>query len=86
MMQSAQGDLASSANCSVDLPCIRFCNESFTTAFNISVQPGSENFKSGFKAVYGRPCQHLYALEPEDYPDETWTFLAVSHINLCFSL
>lgn len=39
--------------------------------------PGADNFKGDYKILQGRLCSEMYRLEPEEMPEDDWSFLAV---------
>lgn len=60
----------------VGYPCVRFCCTDCKIDFSISELPGAEKFTS-YVPQHGRPCKAMYALEPEDYPADVYSILAV---------
>lgn len=63
--------------CTDDSPCVRFCCENCMIDYDVRDQPGADRFKTDYVVLKGRPCGKMYALEPEDYADDAWVFLAV---------
>lgn len=73
-------------------PCIRLCclesaggkNERClkTQEFQVETNDGEEKtldiHSDEYGVLMGRPCNRMYQLEPQDYPDDHWTFLKVS--------
>lgn len=64
-------------DCTVDAPCVRFCCENCTD-FDIAEINGAEKLSVNVKALKGRPCDNMYALEPFIITDDEWALLEVS--------
>ena len=65
------------SKCTEYSPCVRFCCANCTIDFNVKDKPGADKFKRDYAIIQGRPCQKMYALEPEDYPEDAWSFQTV---------
>lgn len=63
--------------CSDESPCVRFCCSNCSYDFDVKNMPGADNFKGDYKILQGRLCSEMYRLEPEEMPEDDWSFLAV---------
>lgn len=64
-------------NCNASSPCVRFCCENCTIEADIRDQPGADSLKTDYVVLRGRACDEMYELDPDEYPDDRWSFLAV---------
>lgn len=64
-------------NCNASSPCVRFCCENCTIEADIRDQPGADSLNYDYAVLWGRPCGEMYSLEPDEYSDDVWSFLAV---------
>lgn len=69
------------ALCNEYSPCVRFCCDNCTIDLDVSDQPGADTFLTDYSPLLGRPCTQMFVLEPEDYPDDIWSFIAVSGVR-----
>lgn len=67
------------SECTASLPCVRFCCfDKEQCNFDISELPEARNVDGRFKIFQGQPCNRSYALQPELYPEDFWSFKPVS--------